>query len=86
MTAAPSAARGDPVTRAWNDALDVTVLAPTHSVAVASMDDVRFDGERAEIEMRLWCGSLCGVFLTYEAVLGSAGWEILGTTGPIAMS
>ena len=58
----------------------------TIGIAVASIDDVRFDGERAEIEMRLWCGSLCGVFLTYEAVLGSAGWEIVGTTGPIAMS
>ena len=58
----------------------------TIGVAVASIDDVRVDGDRAEIEMRLWCGSLCGVFLTYEAILGSAGWEIIGTTGPIAMS
>ena len=58
----------------------------TMGVAVAAIDDVRIDGERAEIEMRLWCGTLCGVFLTYEAVLGSSGWEIVGTTGPIAMS
>lgn len=58
----------------------------TIGMAVASIDDVRVDGERAEIEMRLWCGSLCAVFLTYEAELGSNGWEILGTTGPIAMS
>ena len=58
----------------------------TIGIAVASIDDVRIDGERAEIEMQLWCGSLCAVFLTYQAELGSAGWEILGTTGPIAMS
>ena len=58
----------------------------TIGMAVASIEDVRIDGERAEIEMRLWCGSLCAVFLTYEAELGSTGWEILGTTGPIAMS
>jgi hypothetical protein len=58
----------------------------TMGVAVAAIDDVRIDADRAEIEMRLWCGSLCGVFLTYEAVLGSSGWEIVGTTGPIAMS
>jgi hypothetical protein len=69
---------------------DATVAAhfdnQTMGVAVAAIDDVRIDADRAEIEMRLWCGSLCGVFLTYEAVLGSSGWEIIGTTGPIAMS
>ena len=54
--------------------------------AVASIEDLRIDGERAELDMRLWCGSLCGVFLTYEAELTDAGWELLGTTGPIAMS
>ncbi|MDH3679923.1 MAG: hypothetical protein OEV40_08245 [Acidimicrobiia bacterium] len=54
--------------------------------AVASIDDLRVEGERAELDMRLWCGSLCGVFLTYEAELTDAGWEILGTTGPIAVS
>ena len=58
----------------------------TIGVAVASIDDVRVDGDWAEIEMRLWCGSVCGVFLIYEAILGYAGWEIIGTTGPIAMS
>jgi hypothetical protein len=58
----------------------------TTGVAVAAIDDVRIDADRAEIEMRLWCGSLCGVFLTYEALLGSSGWEIVGTTGPIMMS
>ena len=54
--------------------------------AVASIEDLRIDGERAELDMRLWCGSLCGVFLTYEAVLTDTGWDILGTTGPIAIS
>ena len=58
----------------------------TIGVAVAAINDVRIDDDRAEIEMQLWCGSLCGVFLTYEAVLGSSGWEIVGITGPIAMS
>ena len=58
----------------------------TTGTAVASVEDRRIDGERAELDMRLWCGSLCGVFLTYEAELTDAGWEILGTTGPIAVS
>ena len=55
-------------------------------VAVVAVDDLRIDGERAEIDLSLWCGSLCGTWLTYEATLGADGWEILGTTGPIAIS
>ena len=55
-------------------------------MAVASIDQLRVTDSRAELDMRLWCGSLCGVFLTYEAEMIDAGWEILGTTGPIAMS
>ncbi len=58
----------------------------TQGVAVVSVDDVRIDGNTAETDMRLWCGSLCGVFLTYEATLTERGWEIVGTTGPIAVS
>lgn len=61
-------------------------FAQSAGVAVAVIDGVRIDGERAELDMRLWCGSLCGVFLSYEAVRGPAGWEITGTIGPIAMS
>ena len=58
----------------------------TTGAAVASIEDLRMSGERAELDMRLWCGSLCGVFLTYEAELTDTGWDILGTTGPIATS
>ena len=55
-------------------------------VAVVSVERVLILDERAEVEMRLWCGSLCGVFLTYEAAPDDGGWTIIGTTGPIAMS
>ena len=55
-------------------------------VAVVSVEDLHIAGQRAELDMRLWCGSLCGVFLTYRAELTERGWEILGTTGPIAVS
>lgn len=58
----------------------------TIGAAVASIEDLRIDGGRAELDMRLWCGSLCGVFLTYEAELTDTAWDILGTTGPIAIS
>ena len=55
-------------------------------VAVVSVEDILLLDDRAEVELRLWCGSLCGVFLTYEAVPLDSGWNIVGTVGPIAMS
>jgi hypothetical protein len=55
-------------------------------VAVVSVDDVRIDGDKAEVDMGLWCGSLCGVWLTYAAELVDGAWMITGTTGPIAVS
>jgi heat shock protein HslJ len=55
-------------------------------VAVVSVERLVILDDRAEVEMRLWCGSLCGVFLTYEAEPQNGGWHITGTTGPTAMS
>ncbi len=55
-------------------------------VAVVAVDRVDLLDDRAEVELWLWCGSLCGVWLTYEAIPGAAGWEIVGTTGPIAVA
>ena len=55
-------------------------------VAVISIADIRLDDSSAEVELRLWCGSLCGVFVTYEAVLEAGEWSIVGPVGPIAMS
>ncbi len=55
-------------------------------VVVVSVEDVLLLDDRAEVELRLWCGSLCGVFLTYQAVPLDSGWNIVGTVGPIAMS
>jgi hypothetical protein len=56
------------------------------AAAVVILEEVRIDGDRAEVDLRLWCGSLCAVMLTYEAELGEDGWTILGTAGPIAVS
>ena len=54
--------------------------------AVITIDALRLQSGRGEVELRLWCGSLCAVFLTYEAVLEGGEWTITGTVGPIAMS
>lgn len=55
-------------------------------VAVVSVEDLVILDDRAEVGLSMWCGALCGVFLTYEAVPDVGGWDIIGTTGPIAMS
>lgn len=43
---------------------------------------------RGEIQVAtgLWCGGLCGQWLTYVLAEEEDGWVITGTTGPIAIS
>lgn len=55
-------------------------------VAVLTVGDLRMAGDRAEIDLAMWCGPLCGTWLTYEVVAGDGGWEVAGTVGPIAVS
>lgn len=55
-------------------------------VAIVSIDAIRMESDRAEVELHMWCGTLCGTFLTYEAVSGADGWHITGPIGPIAVS
>ena len=59
--------------------------APSGLAAVA-FERIELLDSRAELEMRLWCGPMCVVFLTYEAVPDGDGWEIVGTVGGIAVS
>ena len=55
-------------------------------VAIVTVERVELLDDRAEIELSLWCGSLCGVYITYGAVPTADGWEITGPVGPIAVS
>lgn len=59
---------------------------PPAGMAVVSVTDLQTLDDRAEIGLQLWCGPLCGVFLTYEAEPVANGWSILGPIGPIAIS
>lgn len=44
------------------------------------------DGNNVEVPNALWCGSLCGQWLTYVVEHQGGDWEISGTTGPTAIS
>ena len=55
-------------------------------VAVITIVALRLGATEAEVELHLWCGSLCGVYLTYAAEQVDGQWVITGIVGPIAMS
>ena len=55
-------------------------------MAVVTIEDIRVEDDRAEIDMGLWCGNVCAVYLTYQAELADSKWAIIGTSGPIAVS
>ena len=62
-------------------------LHPTiEGAAIITLGPVTIDNNNATIEMGMWCGGLCGIWLTYALEVGDAGWEVLGTVGPIAIS
>lgn len=55
-------------------------------IAIVKVERIELLDDHAEIELSLWCGSLCGVYITYGAVPSEDGWEITGPIGPIAVS
>jgi hypothetical protein len=62
-------------------------LRPTvDGAAIITLGPVTVDNNYATIDMEMWCGGLCGIWLTYALEVGDAGWEVLGTVGPIAIS
>ena len=62
-------------------------LRPTiEGAAIITLGPVLIDGNDATVDMEMWCGGLCGIWLTYALEVGDAGWEVLGTVGPIAVS
>ncbi|MCI0635003.1 MAG: hypothetical protein L0206_13975 [Actinobacteria bacterium] len=44
------------------------------------------DGDRARVDARSYCGSLCAHWMTFVIQEGPEGWEVTGTTGPVAVS
>ena len=55
-------------------------------VAVITIDALHLGAAQAEVELRLLCGSLCGIHLTDAAEQVGGQWVITGIVGPIAIS
>jgi hypothetical protein len=63
---------------------DLRAAPGVDAIVTVGRPDV--DGDHADIPMELWCGSLCGTWLTYRAVRVVDGWSIDGPIGPIAVA
>lgn len=62
-------------------------LAPTIDGAVIiGVGEPTFDNDEALVPVSLWCGGLCGTWLTYRLARADQGWQVTGIEGPIAVS
>ena len=62
-------------------------LAPTiDGAAIIGVGEPEFDGDEALVPVSLWCGGLCGTWLTFKLAFTDGGWEVTGIEGPISIS
>jgi hypothetical protein len=62
-------------------------LRPTVDGAViVGVGEPTIDGDTGLVPVSLWCGGLCGTWLTYELELTGGTWTVIGIDGPIAIS
>lgn len=54
--------------------------------AILGVGEPIVDGDRALVGVSLWCGDVCGTWLTYEIDLIDGVWEVTGINGPVAIS
>ena len=63
------------------------VLQPTiPGSAIITVAPVELDDKGAIVGAGLWCGGICGLWLTYRLAEGPGGWTVTGTEGPWAIS
>lgn len=53
---------------------------------IISLGPIKPMKERIQVSNSLWCGGLCGQWLTYVLAEDGGHWKITGTTGPYAIS
>jgi hypothetical protein len=54
--------------------------------AIVTVGSIEHRADHSLVGMSLWCGGLCGIWLTYRLLNGPEGWTVTGTEGPIAVS
>jgi hypothetical protein len=62
-------------------------LRPTiEGAAIIGVGEPTFDEDGALVPVSLWCGGLCGTWLTYRLAETDRGWQVTGIEGPVAVS
>lgn len=62
-------------------------LTPTvEGAVILGVGEPEIDGDSALVPVSLWCGGLCGTWLTYRINLVDDAWTVSGVEGPIAIS
>jgi hypothetical protein len=62
-------------------------LAPTlEGSAIVTVGSIEHRADHSLVGVSLWCGGLCGIWLTYRLVDGMDGWAVTGIEGPIAVA
>jgi len=54
--------------------------------AILGVGEPRFDDAGALVPVSLWCGGLCGTWLTYRLTAEDGDWTLVGPEGPVAVS
>lgn len=53
--------------------------------AFVGVGEVVFDDDGALVPVSLWCGGLCGIWLTYRIRLVGGEWTVVGPEGPVSI-
>jgi hypothetical protein len=62
-------------------------LRPTiEGSVILGVGEPTIAGSTAAIPLSLWCGGLCGTWLTYRLDAVAGGWRVRGTEGPVAIA
>lgn len=62
-------------------------LRPTvEGAVIIGVGEPILDQDGALVPVSLWCGGLCGTWLTYRVELVDDAWTVTGIEGPIAIS
>ncbi len=62
------------------------LLPVVEGAVIIGVGEPIFDRDGALVPVSLWCGGLCGTWLTYRVELGDGAWTVTGIEGPIAVS
>ncbi|MDE0233075.1 MAG: hypothetical protein OXI56_04990 [bacterium] len=71
----------------WSQFVREDVLEPViPGSVIITLAPAEFDDEGATVGANLWCGGVCGLWLTYRVVEGPDGWTAAGREGTWSIS